>query len=201
MPSQTSIVNHALDLLGETSIDDISDTTEPAEKLLAAWDDTRDAALRARWWRFSIERDSLAADSATPEWGFTKQYQLAGNVVRVIQVDQYYNMADTSDFVNMDTSPYRIEGDMILTDIAAPLKVRWIVNDKDVGRYDACFARVLACDLADRISTRVTGSENIKARIKAERTDALKEAVRANALEQPPTSRGDSSWLASRFGV
>ncbi len=201
MPSQNSIANHALDLVGETAIDDISDAVEPAERLAAMWDDTRDAALRARLWRFSIARDSLAADSETPAWGFSYQYTIAGGVVRVIQVDQYYNALGLSDFVNADTAPYRIEGGKILTDLPAPLKVRWVVNTIDVGAWDACFARVMACDLADRFSTRITGSEAIKQRIKAERFEAIKEATRANALEDPAAMFGDGSWLASRLAV
>lgn len=201
MPSQNSIANHALDLVGETSISDISDTTERATRLRDMWDDTRDAALRARNWRFSIERTSLAADSATPAWGFSYQYQIASNVVRVIQVDQYFPPIDLSDLVGGDSSYYRIEQDKILTNAGAPLKVRWSINTIDVGLWDACFARVMACDLADRLSTRVTGSEDIKARIKAERRDALIEATRANAIEQPPARIGDGSWVGSRLAV
>lgn len=202
MASQNSIANHALDLVGEPSISDISDTTERAVRLLAAWDDTRDAALRARNWRFSIARDSLSALSSTPAWGFDYQYQIAGDVVRVIQVDQYFPAPPSlSDYVGGDTAPYRIEQDKILTDIAAPLKVRWVLNSIDVGLWDPCFARVMACDLADRVSIRLTESETMKSRIKAERMDALREATRANAIEQPPTAFGESSWVASRLAV
>lgn len=201
MASQNEIANWALDLLGEGSITDINDTTERAERLLAAWGPVRDAALRARWWRFSIVRTTVAADTATPSWGFDKQYTIAGGVVRVIQVDQYWPAPALADYIGEDSAPYRIERDKILTDIASPLKVRWIVNTIDVGQWDSCFAQVMACDLADRLSTRITGSEQIKSRIKQERYVALSDAVRANALEQPPTAIGDSSWVAVRYSV
>ena len=201
MASQNEIANWTMDLLGETSISDVNDSVERAERLLAAWGPVRDAALRARWWRFSIERVSLAADATAPTWGYARQFTIEGDVVRVIQVDQYYPSVDLSDYRNMDTSPFSIEQGKILTDLAAPLKVRWIVSSIDVGLWDPCFAKVMACDLADRLSTRITGSENIKARIKSERVDALREAVRANALESPPQERGDGSWIASRLAV
>jgi hypothetical protein len=122
-------------------------------------------------------------------------------VVRVIQVDQYWPAPVLSDYIGEDSAEFRIEGDKILTDIASPLKVRWIVNTVDVGQWDPCFAQVMACDLADRISTRMTASEQIKGRIKQERYMALSEAVRANALEQPPTAIADASWVASRFSA
>lgn len=201
MASQNSIANHALDLVGEPSITDISDTTERAVKLAAMWDDTRDAALRARLWRFSIARDSIAVLAAAPAWGFDYQYQIESDVVRVVQVDQYFPPPILSDYVQGDSAYYRIEQDKILTNIASPLKVRWVLNSIVVGLWDPCFARVMACDLADRVSTRLTESETIKARIKAERRDAISEATRANALEQPPAMIADSSWVASRFDV
>ncbi len=201
MASQTSIANHCLDLIGEDSISDINDSVDRAEKIRNAWDGERDSALRAHWWNFSIERVSLAADSAAPNWGFDKQYSLDADVVRVIQVDQYYPPAVLSDLINADTSLYRIEGRKILTNLTAPLKVRWIVNSIDIGDWDACFAKVMACNLADRLSTKLTGSEAIKARIKAEKRDALREARRANAIENPPTLANDGRWMASRFSV
>lgn len=200
MPSQISILNHALDLVAETAITDISAATEPAERLLAAWDDTRDAALRARWWNFSIERTTLPADASAPSWGYAYSYTMAGDVVRPVQVDQYYYV-DLSDLVGADTSPFAIEGRQILTDIPAPLKVRWIVNSKDIGEWDACFARVMACDLAERICPRMTGSETMVQRIAAQRRRALDEALRANAIELPPKKSADSSWMAARFSV
>lgn len=201
MASQLEITNHALDLLGETSISDINATTEPAEKLLGAWDATRDRALRSHLWHFSIRRRSLAADATAPVWGFTKAYTIDGDVVRVVQVDQYFPGVVLSDLVGSDTSAYRIEGGKILTDIAAPLKVRWVLNSIDVGAWDPCFAVVMACNLADRLSTRVTGSESVKARIKEERRVALLEAVRTNAIEQPPAHMADNSWMASRASI
>lgn len=201
MASQIDIVNWALDYLGENSITDINAATEPAERLLAAWAPVRDAALRARWWRFAIQRKSLAADSATPDWGYDLQYLIDGDVVRVIQVDQYFAAPVLADFVGEDSSPYKIEGDKILTSIAAPLKVRWIVNSIDVGLWDPCFAKAMACDLAERLAPRFTASETIKARCKEDRRQALLEATRANALEQVPVHAGDNSWMASRFSV
>lgn len=201
MPSRNSITNHALDLLGEPSVDDYTDAVERAERIAAAWDDTRDALLRAYLWSFAIERASLAADSTAPTWGFARQFTIDGDVVRLVQVDQYYPPASLSDYVGTDSAPYRREGNKILTDIAAPLKVRWVINSVDVGSWDPCFARVMACDLADRYATRGTGSESIKQRIKSERSDALIQALRANAIETPPTAIGDGSWMASRLAV
>ncbi len=201
MASQNEIANWALDMLGAESIDDINGTEERATKLLGAWIPVRDALLRKKWWRFSIQRRILAEDSAAPVWGYVNQFTLDGDVVRVIQVGEFYPDIDLSDLSNSETAAYLLEGDKILTNMAAPLKVRWIVNSIDVGLWDPCFAKVMACDLAERLAPRLTESESIKARIVNDRREALREAVRSNALETPPRTRADGSWMASRFAV
>ena len=202
MASQNEIANWCLDMLGETRIDDINDSVERAELLLSAWEPVRDQLLREKLWRFSIQRASLPADSATPEWGYDLQYQIAGDVVRVIQVAEYFTPALCQpDYIGADTSMYKVEGDKILTNLEAPLRVRWVVNSIAVGLWDPCFARVMACDLAERIAPRVTGSENILQRVAAQRSAAVTAAQRANALEQPPQMINDSSWMMSRVQV
>lgn len=200
MASQNEIANWSLAMLGETSINDISDSVERAELLTAAWGPVRDQLLREKLWRFSIQRASLAADVATPDWGFDYQYSINGDVVRVIQVNDYYPQGVYyPDYVTGDSSLYKIEADKILTNLSAPLKVRWVINSVDVGLWDPCFARVMACDLAERICPRVTGSENILQRIAAQRSQAITSAQRANALEQPPQMINDSTWIMSRM--
>lgn len=199
MASQNQIANWALDLMGEPHVDDITDAVERAELLLAAWDSVRDNLLRQKTWRFSIQRASLAVHSSTPAWGFSYQYQIAADVVRVVQVDQYYPPAILSDQVGSDTAYFHIEGDKILTNLSAPLKVRWAVNSVDVGLWDPCFAQVMACDLAERLAPRATGSEAMLNRIAAQRSQAMGAAQRVNAIETPPRMINDGSWVVSRF--
>lgn len=201
MASQNEIANRCLDLIGEDSISDISDTTERATRIRNNWDLTRDLLLRGHGWNFAKVRRSLAADTSAPAWGFAVQYTLPGDCVRAFKVDQYYPPVILSDMVGADTAAYRIEGGKILTDITAPLKVILIVNSIDVGSWDPCFAAVMACDLADLFSTRATGSETIKARIKAERRNALTLAVRTNAIENPPAKLQDGPWIAAHQSV
>lgn len=197
MASQLDIANWALMLLGEKRLSSLSDDNANAENILAGWDMLRDALLRSQAWNFAIERESLAADSAEPEWGYDYQYSLASDVVKVLNVGEYYPGGDISDFRNSETAEYRIEGRKILTSYGAPLKVRWVVNSKDIGEWDISFAQLLAADLAQYLNPRATESDATAQRIWAWRNQAWAEARANNAIDNPPEHLADDSWMAA----
>lgn len=154
-------------LLGEKRLSSLSDDSEKAENIAAGWDMLRDRALRRQAWHFAIQRTSLAADTATPSWGFDYQYSLAGDVVKVLQVGEYYPGPDLSHYRNSDSAPYRIEGRKIATNDAAPLKVKWVVNSVAVGEWDPSFAALMAADLAEYLQPRTVQSDATAQRIAA----------------------------------
>lgn len=199
MTSQIDIANWALDYCGATRINSLSDTSERAELINNAWISTRDYALRARTWRFSILRDELTRDTATPAWGFDYQYTLPGDCLRVLQIGETYALSDLSDYVTTDNSLWRIEQDKILISDEGPLKLRYVSNAVAIGLWDTAFAHYFAALLAERIITRLTESETARARIKDEKMMALREAMRCNAFENPPVRPADGSWIASRY--
>lgn len=184
-------------LIGEKRLSSLSDDNAHAENISAGWDMLRDRALRRQAWHFAIERASLAADSAEPEWGFDYQYSLAAGVVKVLQVSQYYPGPDLSDYRNSDSAEYRIEGRKILTNWGAPLYVKWVVNSKPVGEWDPSFAAVMAADIADYLQPRAKQSDAVARAIAAWRAEAIVEANATNAIEDPPEPPADDSFLAA----
>lgn len=197
MASQLEIANWALMLLGQKRLSSLSDDNEKAENILAGWDMLRDRALRRQAWHFAIERVSLAADADAPEWGFDYQYSLDGDVVKVLQVSEFYPGPDLSDNRDADTGLYRIEKRKILTNLGAPLAVKWVVNSVDIGEWDASFAAAFAADIADYLEPRITQSDATAQRIAAWRAEAMVEANATNAIEDPPEPPADDSFLAA----
>ncbi len=197
MASQLEIANWALMLLGEKRLSSLSDDTGKAEDISAGWDMLRDRALKRQAWHFAIERASLAADSDAPEWGFDYQYSYAGDVIRVLQVGEFYPGPDLSDNRNADTAPYRIEKRKILTNYGAPLSVKWVVNSVDIGDWDPCFAALFAADIADYLEPRLKQSEAVAQRIAAWRAEAMMEAYATNAIEDPSEPVADDTWMAA----
>jgi len=197
MASQLEIANWALMLIGEKRLSSLSDDNANAENISAAWDFLRDRALRRQAWHFAIERTSLAADATAPDWGFDYRYALAGDVVKVLQVSEYYPGVDLGDYRNSDTAQHRIEGRYILTDIGAPLYVKWVVNSVDVGEWDPSFAALMAADIAEYLAPRTVQSDATSQRIAAWRAEAMAEANATNAVEDPPEPVADDSWMAA----
>lgn len=197
MASQLDIANWALMLLGQGRISSLSDDSPKAENIAAGWDMVRDSAIDKQAWHCHIERASLPADSAAPLWGFDYQFTLASNVIRVLQVGEFYPGPDLSSNRNSDTALFRIEGRKILTSLGAPLYVKCLVNSKDVGEWSASFARFMAADLADFLQPRTTQSDAIAARITQWRFDALVSAAASNAIEDPSDPVADDTWMAA----
>lgn len=202
MASQIEIANWALIKLGVRRLEALSDDDEKAEIISDIWSISRDSALRAANWRFAMTRTTLAADVAAPSWGFTRQYTLPGDCVRIVQVSDIFPGPDLSLYTNSESAPYLIEGDKILTDLAgsatSALKIRYVRNSVDIGLWDACFAEAFACRLAMDLSERLTEANSKFDKMAGLYSMALRDARRANAIEHPPRRIGDSSWLAVR---
>lgn len=197
MASQLDIANWALMLLGEGRLSSLSDDGAKAENISAGWDMLRDRALRRQAWHFAIQRVELAADVATPAWGFDCYYSLAADVVRPLQISEFYVAPDLSSYRNADSAPFRIEGRKIATSLGAPLKVRWVVNSVAVGEWDASFAALFAAELADYLQPRVVQSDATAQRIASWRMEAMAEAASTNAIEDPPEPLADDTWMAA----
>lgn len=197
MPSQIQIAGWTATLLGETRPSDLSDSTALAEGITEFWDMVRDTLIAQAAWHDFIERVSLAADADAPVWGFDYQYSFNGNVVRPLQIGPYNVGVDLSDYRNADLAEYRIEQRKILTNMGAPLDVKWLINSVDVGLWQPCFAKLMAADLAENLNPRITESDAGAQRLAQWRFRAWSEANVANAIEDPPDPHADSEWIAA----
>ncbi len=201
MASEIYIMNRAASKLGADRISDRSDDTKVARELDACFDSVRDAELRAHTWRFSLSRASLTALVTVPGFGYSYEYQLPTDCLRVVQVGDYF-WTSLSDYRSTDESPFSVEGRKILTDLPAPLHIRYVrkMADTDAQQFDGLFVEVLACRVAIEICEAVTGSTGKKDGLAADYKERLMEALQANDLEIPPVPPPDDSWVATRVG-
>lgn len=203
MSSQTDVCNNALTLLGAATINAITDQTNQAITLNAIWDLERQSELRKHIWKFSIVRAQLALLSTAPVNGpYTQAFALPAGLLRILQVgDSNYDYpgVDLSDYrVSPTLDDYVIEGNTVLSNLAAPLSLRYIQDVPDVTQWDACFSSAFAARLAERSCFRITQSHDGEKVAMARYKQDMMEAVRANALETPPTVQGDDTWVATR---
>jgi len=197
--SDVSIANSALSKIGGGSIIALTDDTPAGIAVNARYANVRDAELRRHVWRFAVKRASLAALTTTPAFGYALEYQLPADCLRLLVAGKFAPGLNLSEFRwGVDDLDYTIEGRKILTDIGAPLYIRYVYRVTDPTQFDPAFAEAFASRLGYELCTTLTDSTTRKDMAKADYKDAIREAIKANALEQPPQALADDSWLASR---
>lgn len=199
MASEVSICNRALQILGADPITALSESNDRSRALTIAYSAVRDAELERRNWRFAIKRDSLAALADTPIADYAYQYQVPNDFLRLIHGGDLVPYPNTSDYRGSSDALWSREGDRILTDLGAPLSIRYIAKITDVSMYSPSFCEALAARIAVEIAERLTQSSSKKADAMAAYKQAIREATKSNAFDQAPESIGDGSWVTARL--
>lgn len=198
MPSEVSIANRALTLLGADLIIALTDDNNRGRTMNANYEAIRDAELDRHRWRFSIARATLPALTAAPAFGFARQFQVPINFLKLIEGGDLTTGADLTDYRTGSSALWSREGDKILTSLNAPLHIRYIARITDPSLYSASFAEAFAARLADECCERITQSDSKRQICMAAYKRAISEAIRSNALEVPAESPADGEWVTCR---
>ena len=129
MASVVDICNGALNQLGASTILTLTEDSKNARLCNARYTQIRDSVFRSHPWNCLQKRLQLAADSDAPAWGFTKQYTLPADCLRVLTILDY-------------DADYKIEGRKILTDNST-MKILYISRDEDPNEYDELLRETL----------------------------------------------------------
>lgn len=198
--SEVEVGNLALVKIGAEPIIAFTDESKAAKALTRIFAVTRDDELRRRNWHFAKARVSLPALSAAPAFGYTYAYQLPTDCLRVRSVGEYSQADDRAPYrTGMDRALYAVEGREILTDLSAPLKVRYTRRVEDVALFDASFVDVLASRLAKEIALHITGLPSVQQAADTGYQQSVRQAVSANAIERPPEAYPEDGWLLERL--
>lgn len=199
MASSIEIANRALTKLGAARIISFGDDNKQARAVQSMFDIVRDAELRAHIWSFAIKRASLAALTSTPDWGYTYEYQVPSDLLRILQVNDVYNGPSFEDYRNQSVAEYALEGNKILTDFAAPLRIRYVARITDTAQWDSTFVEAFACRLAVEMAEDLTQSNTKRELAQREYDQSLLMAIKAGGLETPPQALPDNTWVLSRL--
>lgn len=199
MASEVTAVNAALTLLGDSRIISLDDEQKPAREAKAIFEIVRDAVLAAHNWRFAKARAQLAQMVTPPKFQYSYKYQLPSDCLRVVMVGDFYMGMDLTDYRSAPVEEMVIEGREILTNLGAPLNLKYIRKVTDVAQWDPCFLKTFAAQLAMDLCEPLTQSQTKFD--KAERTyrKEVADAIRVNAIEQAPVKLADDEWLLSRL--
>ncbi len=193
MASVVDICNGALNQLGASTILTLTEDSKNARLCNARYTQVRDSVFRSHPWNCLQKRIQLAADTDTPAWGFTKQYTLPSDCLRVLTILDY-------------DADYKIEGRKILTDNST-MKILYISREEDPNQYDELLRETLSASLAADIAYAVTSSNPTATNMFNLFQSKLKEARFVDSTEgqnlSPDKGMADvmdaSTFINSRF--
>ena len=147
MASIVDICNGALNQLGASTIITLTEDSKNARLCNARFTQIRDSVFRSHPWNSLQKRVELAADSDTPAWGFTSQFTIPADCLRVLTILDF-------------DSDYKIEGRKILTDNSS-MKILYVSRVTDPNEYDELLRETLSAALAADIAYAVTSSNPV----------------------------------------
>ncbi|MBY0301245.1 hypothetical protein [Sphingomonas ginsenosidimutans] len=190
MADFVTIANLAASSIGEDDqMRSPDDNSHLSRSVRAVWDLERRAALRDHSWNFAMRRAALPAqalDAAPIGWGFS--YKLPADCVRLIEV------------FDAARSAYQLEGGSVLADVTGPLRIRYIADLTEPALWDDLFVRAFAARIGFAIADRITGDRGRKDDAWIAYQDALSQAKRVDARENPQVAWAATEWERARGG-
>lgn len=197
--SDIDIANRALTKLGVANIISFGDNNQQARTVSSIYAPVRDALMRRYLWNFTIKRASLPAMADVPAFDWARQFQLPSDCLRVLWAGEFYPGPDLSDMRNGQCKEYEVEGRVIMSNLPAPMKVRYASREIDPTKFDPMFVDAFACKLAVEMAETLTNSSTNRQMAWDEFRTALVEAISANAMEKPSDPIADETWMMSRW--
>jgi hypothetical protein len=169
MASIVEICNSALNQLGASTILALTENSKNGRICNSRYDTVKDAVLRSHPWNCATKRQILAQDTDTPAWGFTYQYTLPSDCLRVLAIQNY-------------DSDYKIEGRKILSN-DSEINLIYIATISDPNEMDVLLREVIGSALAADIAYAVTANASISRQMEERYLLKLKDARHADASE------------------
>lgn len=202
MPTQLSLYNGALRLLGERKLASLAENREPRRLLDAAWGDgALEGAVRhclqLGQWTFAMR--TVRADyspSVEPDFGYRYAFDQPTDMVKVSAIcsDEYFRqpLLDYSD-----------ERHFWYADIQT-IYVRYVSNHSsygaDLSLWPESFSKVVEAYLAVEICENLTQSESKLEKVERGFRKALSSARSLDAMNKPTAMLPTGSWQAARSG-
>lgn len=161
---------------------------------------TRDSLIRSGEWRFASGRAKLQMDSTVPAFGWSHQFLLPQDFLRMKSV----NSGGNSSWSVMDYPDaswpnwFTIEGNRLLT-CESEIGIYYVKRITDVDLFDPLFVEVLILQLALKLLHPLAGTEatQLKQGLLQELGMALRTARTVSAAEV--AHAGSSDWNNSRY--
>ena len=194
MATDVDIANSALNNLGASNINSLTEDSVAARICNQRYAFVRDAVFRAHPWNCLITRASLAQNSTAPTWQYTYAFSLPTDpyCLRVLRVEDLY-------------TDYKVEGRTIASDNST-MKIKYIGRVTDPNEYDMLLIECLSARLAADIAYAITNNNTLTATMWEMYNQKLSEARFVDATEGMPGTEGvdygvlhSNTFINSRF--
>ena len=188
--NETAIANLALVRLGADRITDIdTEQSENADKIRAVFDFLRDETLRAHPWNFATKRTNFNKTTNTPLYGFLSEFQIPGNVLRMLPLGTGADRSLQSEF--------KIEEDKILSNDST-FQAKCILRIEDTTKWDAAFVETFAARLQAELAYAITNSRTLAADLFTLYLSKLRAVKAHDAMEGTPDPLTSDMWINAR---
>lgn len=207
MASDIDICNLALGKLGAAPIVSLLDNNPKAAILYRMYPLLRDKLQRVYRWSFTLAYAELPALADAPLFEYNYAYQLPSDCLRLNLADVSIGnsimvgmpSASIGDWNFGRNQDYRIVGTKVYTNVPAPLRIQYAARVTDATQFDAAFVDTLACYVAWQLCEQLTGSAQKKNAAAQEYQFSLREARAVNAIELPPETIPDDTFMQARL--
>jgi len=169
MASVVQICNSALNQLGAASITALTDNSKNARLCNERYNTVRDSVFRSHPWNSLIKRIQLAQNTATPVYGFSYQFNLPSDCLRVLTIDAY-------------NSDFKVEGRKILCNESS-IKLVYVSQVTDPNEMDVLLRETIAAALAADIAYAITANLQVTKLMQERYEFKISEARHADASE------------------
>ena len=169
MTTKVDIANQALSLIGADSITSFEENTSTARRMKTVYDSSRKALLRLHPFQCATKRIQLSPISKQPEFGYSHQFQLPDDLIRII---------------NTNTEDYTVETDRLLSN-SDQLNLVYVFDNKNEETYDSLFIECLVLYIASKITKATTGNQGNSDSLYMQCQELIKQAKAVQAQEIP----------------
>jgi|TARA_Y100001938_G_C8007452_1_gene388129 hypothetical protein len=193
MASIVDINNAALNQLGASTILSMTEDSKNARLCNARYTQIRDSVFRSHPWNCLQKRVELSSSTTTPAWGFSFQYDLPGDCLRLLRILDY-------------ESNHKVEGRSILSNNSS-MKILYISRITDPNQYDENLREALSAAIAADIAYAITSNNTVQQNMIALYQEKIRDARFVDSTEGYNTTQEDgmadvidaNTFLNSRF--
>jgi len=192
MASVVDICNSALNLLGASTITQLTEDSKNARLCNQRYEPIRDRMFRSHAWNCLTKRVQLAEDSSAPVVEFSNQFTLPSDCLRVLKIHN-----GTTDSI-ASALDYAVEGRKIKTDEGTVFLI-YIAKITDPNEYDTYLVEALAAALAADLAYAITNNATLAKNYEATAEERLREARFIDATENSLGTVESSEFTDARL--